>query len=47
MSEAENKILEQIYAYSFRRSPYERLLKIFENQDENPIILSHLIDHIM
>ena len=46
MSEAENKILEQIYAYSFRRSPYERLLKIFENQDENPIILSHLIEKI-
>ncbi|MBQ8448089.1 MAG: hypothetical protein IJX27_04050 [Clostridia bacterium] len=46
MNDAENKILEHIYKYDFRKSSYENMLKTFAEQDKKPIVLHLLIEKL-
>ncbi|MBO5222923.1 MAG: hypothetical protein J6C23_00220 [Clostridia bacterium] len=46
MSDAESKILEQIYKYYGKKGSYEKILRIFAEQEQNPTVIYRLITNL-
>ena len=46
MSDAENKILEKIYGSYYKRDTYERMLEIFDKQEQNPTHIFSVIANL-